>query len=118
MSNYLPIKLTGNVYVADRLISASGVRVPSTPKAGDLKLWDRADRDKSTGGFATSGYFNASIYDGKKWRNFRLWNLMSSRMTKFSTQDGKWDKIPPVIALLRGKAESYAVWGHKTYVAH
>jgi len=117
MSNYLPIKLSGNVYVADRLISASGVRVPRAPQVGDLKVWDRADRDKSSGAFATSGYFKCSIFDGKKWRNFRLWNLMSDRMTKFQDQDTKFVKLPAVIVLLRSKADRHAVWGHKTYVA-
>lgn len=117
MTDYQPIKMSGNVYVADRLVSASGVRVPSAPQVGDLKVWDRADRDKSTGAFATSGYFNASIFDGKKWRNFRLWNLMSDRMYKFQTQDTKFVKLPALIVFLRGKAGRYAVWGHRTYVA-
>lgn len=128
---HAPITLSGNVYCDDNLFCQTcgmeGVQeVPLGPelKAGDLILYCRLDdagRSAVYGRHANwgySGYFKASIYDGKKRRNFRLWGLIDEVLVSYSSQREKHNQISQVIAQLTQLAAHVATWGHRAYELH
>lgn len=117
-----PIILSTRVFLAESLEDLNIVRaLPKQLQVGDIKLWcrlDSAGRAAVEGGhcnFGYSGYFKASIFDGKKWRNFKLWNFISDTIRHYATQQEKGWKLNMVIAALEKRKSAIASWGDRTY---
>lgn len=71
-----PLVLTGNVY--DRQDD-----VEITFEAGDVAVYHQMDADgraavrEAHPNYGYSGYFRASVFDGKNWRRFKIWEVVS-----------------------------------------
>jgi hypothetical protein len=80
-----PITLSGAVFHKDELGN-----LPSL-SCGDIKLYPKLDsfgKDALQGNhpnYGHSGYFRAAVYDGKKWRNFRFWDIDADGVRNFAT---------------------------------
>lgn len=116
-----PIPLTGRVYVSGALAdkyTSNGLVAPKYLKAGDLKLWCHMfkpakgqDKPKITDG----GLFRAAVYDGKKWRTFRL-NIIADTDARYGGDYNDWvRKAGRVIDALRQQKDRPARWHENTY---
>lgn len=79
-----PIVLTGKTLVTGALaeIFPSRELVQRNAKVGDMKLWCHL----KPGARVWSGQFRSAIFDGKKWRTFRL-NVVADSDVRYDTFD-------------------------------
>lgn len=84
--------------------------------AGDIQLYLKADmygryaRQGNHTNFGYSGYFKASIFDGKKWRSLALWSLLDQK--EYHYQGGgdaraALDELKEKLEILQGARVSY-----------
>lgn len=88
---------------------------------GDVALYSRLDaagRAARAGGhsnYGYSGYFKASVFDGKKWRAFKILSSVPEIDRNYASQGEK----PKVQARLTERVESWAgrvvAWGNRAY---
>jgi hypothetical protein len=89
--------------------------------AGDVTLYSKLDangRHSVSGGhsnFGYSGYFKASVFDGKQWRNLKIWDFVPEADRQFATQKDKPTTEAKVIAAIAARAGHAVVWGDRTY---
>lgn len=98
------------------------VASPSTiPAAGDISLYSKMDmlgRSAVAGkhtNYGYSGYFRASIFDGKAWRNFKIWDFIPEAERQYETQGDRPRVKKHLVAQLSARVGSVAVWGNRTY---
>lgn len=79
-----PIVLTGYTYVTGALadIFQSRELVAGRAKVGDMKLWAQS------GERVWTGQFRAAVFDGKKWRTFRL-NIVADSDARYDSLDNR-----------------------------
>ncbi len=63
--------------------------------------------------YGYSGYFKASVFDGEKWRNFKIWNFVDDR--SYNTQAEMKDLKTRVMKIIREQAGNLVVWTKRTY---
>lgn len=82
-----PIVLTGYTYVTGALadIFTSRELVVGRAKVGDMKLWAQS------GERVWTGQFRAAVFDGKKWRTFRL-NIVADSDARYDSLDDRVTK--------------------------
>ncbi len=111
---------TGDTSVAETLDDHfSMVTVPF--KRGDVVVYPRSDlqgRANSAGNhqkYGCSGYFRASIFDGKKWRNFKILNFISEDERSYAQQKEFKGTKKMVVSRIEEHAGSVAVSNDGTY---
>lgn len=91
------------------------------PAAGDVSLYSKSDMEGRIAragrhtNFGYSGYFRASIFDGKAWRNFKIWDFVPEMELQYETQGDKPRVTKHLVALLAARIGATATWGHRTY---
>ena len=100
-----PIVLTGYTYVTGALadIFTSRELVAARVKVGDMKLWAQS------GERVWTGQFRAAVFDGKKWRTFRL-NIVADSDARYDSLDNRVTKARrcfTAIAELKGQTARY-----------
>lgn len=95
---------------------------PDPYRAGDVTLYSRTDaggRYARAGGhtnFGYSGYFKASVFDGKQWRNFKIWDFIPEADRQYATQAVKSATQEKVTEAIKARAGRVLSWGDRTYV--
>jgi hypothetical protein len=95
------------------------VRVPFKP--GDIAIRPKTDasgraaiRGRHTN-YGYSGYFLASIFDGRKWRNFRIFNFVPEKDRQYANQRERSKQYERVVSLIETRAGSTARWRDRAY---
>lgn len=105
------IVLTGYTYVIGALADLYPSReLKSTSRVakGDMKLWCHMAKVAHAVGSVAAGQFRAAIFDGKKWRTFRL-NFVADSEARYGSYDERTRKARRVYD---------AIAGVKGYTAH
>lgn len=114
-----PIVLTGTAL--DRDEASDELRDVSR---GDIKVYERLDeagRAAVRGGNANygySGYFRGLVYDGRRWRNLKLWELVPETDRQYATQAEKAATLERLRADLRALAGRKLVWRDRAFHLH
>lgn len=89
MKDAQSVALTGRTFVSGALadIYPSRALDPKRVQSGDMKLWCHLRK----GARVWSGQFRAAIYDGRKWRTFRL-NIVADSDVRYDSYDERTDK--------------------------
>jgi len=100
-----PIVLSGRVHLIGGLADERpSLELRGSATAGDIKLWSHLKQGRgNTGG---QGQFRAAIFDGKKWRTFRL-NFVSGDHARYDSFDERRRKLSDVLRSvydLKGKS--------------
>lgn len=116
--------LTGSVYVRGEDFDPNDLSTTFEDEpivSGDVSIYsllDKAGRSAARGGhtnFGYSGYFGASIFDGKKFRRFRTLNFIAKQDGSFAAQKNKPEVQVRVKELIRQQAGRKARWTEKSY---
>lgn len=97
----------------------TSVRVPF--KRGDVALYCRNDmhgRDAIAGGhtnYGYSGYFRASVFDGKQWRALKIWDVVPEADRQYASQTEKGEVQARLAAHIEALAGLAVEWGHRAY---
>jgi hypothetical protein len=89
--------------------------------AGDVEVVSRLDtsgRHNLAGrhtNFGYSGYFKARVFDGKRWRTFKIWDFVPEDARRFPRQGDKAHKMQEVIDAIRANGGKRVSWGNRTY---
>lgn len=95
------------------------VEVPFS--AGDVEVVSRLDasgRHNLAGrhtNLGYSGYFKARVFDGKRWRTFKIWDFVPEDARRFPAQGDKLHKMQEVIDAIRAQEGQRATWGNRAY---
>jgi len=65
--------------------------------------------------YGYSGYFKASVFDGKKWRAFKIWNFVPEVDRHYSSQLEQTQVRARLIAQIEARAGSVVEWGNRAY---
>jgi len=88
---------------------------------GDVALYQRSDtygRDAIAGGhsnYGYAGYFKASVFDGKQWRAFKIWDFIPQSDRSYASQRELADVRERLTSLIQARAGLVAAWGNRTY---
>jgi hypothetical protein len=96
------------------------LQIPFEP--GDVAVYSRLDgygRAAVRGGhsnYGYSGYFRATVFDGARWRNFRIWDFVPEADRCYRTQADIEETKERLFGRIREKAGATLEWGARTYV--
>jgi hypothetical protein len=99
--------------------SVTQIMVPF--KVGDVAIYPKSDflgRFSVAGGhtnFGYSGYFRASIFDGRAWSNFKIWNFISEEDRSYKVQYKLNETKDRVMKRIIEKRGFVAVYNDRTY---
>ncbi len=106
------ITISGRVFVSRSLEEIYPARpVPKFPQPGDIMVWCRLDNagraavKRGNRDYGCSGNFQASIFDGQKWRKFHTRNFVRESITKYATHCERGWKIELMIEALEMHAD-------------
>jgi hypothetical protein len=115
-----PLTLTSKVY--DRRLDVSLAEIEGVLfEAGDVGVYENTDymgRMAIAGGhtnYGYSGYFRASIYDGKKWRNFKIWDFVSGPDRTFQTRRDMPEVRKRLVEIISEKRGNRVTWVDRSY---
>jgi hypothetical protein len=88
---------------------------------GDVALYYRLDmfgRAAIAGhhpNYGFSGYFKASVFDGKKWRAFKIFDFVLEKDRHFSNHGDRASVYQRLAALIQTRAGCTLRWGNRAY---
>lgn len=97
------------------------VPVARSFEAGDIAIYQKLDADGRSalaGGhtnYGYSGYFRASVFDGRGWRSFKIWGFIPEADRKYATQHDVASVKQRLTARLENLAGTSLVWRNRTY---
>ena len=117
---HTPLTLTGKV--CDRRLDVILAEIEGELfEAGDVGVYENTDsngRMAIAGGhtnYGYSGYFRASIYDGKKWRKFKIWDFVSGPDRTFQTRRDMPEVRKRLIEIISAKRGNRVTWADGSY---
>lgn len=95
------------------------VRIPFN--RGDVALYQRLDMygryaiaGKHTN-YGYSGYFKASVFDSKKWRAFKIWNIAPEGDRHYANQSELVKVRQRLTRIIEALSGACLIWGHRAY---
>lgn len=88
---------------------------------GDVALYQRLDmhgRYAIAGNHTNwgySGYFKASVFDGKQWRAFKIWNFIPEADRHYANQGDRAKVHQRLAKIIENLAGTCVIWGNRTY---
>ncbi len=108
-----PIGLTGRVHLTGGLADeCPSLELAGRATTGDIKLWSHISHGKGNTG--AQGQFRAAVFDGKKWRTFRL-NIVSGDHARYDSFDDRRRKLSAVLETLSDLKGQMACLKQSTY---
>jgi hypothetical protein len=95
------------------------IRIEYRP--GDMALRERLDmhgRNAIAGGhsnYGYSGYFKASIFDGKSWRNLSIWSLLPANGHRYASQGEKGTVRARLVGAIEERMGRVVEYRNKAY---
>lgn len=95
--------------------------VPDPYEPGDVDLVSRMSargRRHAAGGHTNmgyAGYFRARVFDGKRWRNFKIWDFVPKEVRNYDLAGDKGKVAEEITEIIEVRTGKRLTWGDRAY---